>query len=51
MFMYIFSFFRDADDAIYSRDGYSFDGYKLKVELSKGGRSSRTAPCGVGLTR
>ncbi|GJN32010.1 hypothetical protein PR202_gb20477 [Eleusine coracana subsp. coracana] len=29
---------RDADDAIYGRDGYNFDGYKLRVELAHGGR-------------
>ncbi|XP_073311280.1 serine/arginine-rich splicing factor SR30-like isoform X1 [Primulina huaijiensis] len=29
---------RDADDAIRGRDGYRFDGYRLRVELSHGGR-------------
>ncbi|XP_062197682.1 serine/arginine-rich-splicing factor SR34 isoform X2 [Phragmites australis] len=29
---------RDADDAIYGRDGYTFDGYRLRVELAHGGR-------------
>ncbi|CAM0955867.1 unnamed protein product [Alopecurus aequalis] len=29
---------RDADDAIYGRDGYDFDGYRLRVELAHGGR-------------
>ncbi|TVU21159.1 hypothetical protein EJB05_30783, partial [Eragrostis curvula] len=29
---------RDADDAIYGRDGYNFDGYRLRVELAHGGR-------------
>ncbi|XBJ25136.1 hypothetical protein VPH35_002860 [Triticum aestivum] len=29
---------RDADDAIYGRDGYDFDGYKLRVELAHGGK-------------
>ena len=36
-------FCRDADDAVKGRDGYSFDGYKLRVEFprgsSKGGRN------------
>lgn len=29
---------RDADDAIYGRDGYKFDGYRLRVELAHGSR-------------
>lgn len=29
---------RDADDAIRGRDGYKFDGYRLRVELAHGGR-------------
>ncbi|EFH51175.1 hypothetical protein ARALYDRAFT_327556 [Arabidopsis lyrata subsp. lyrata] len=31
---------RDADDAIYGRDGYDFDGHRLRVELAHGGRRS-----------
>ncbi|XP_071716454.1 serine/arginine-rich splicing factor SR30-like isoform X2 [Rutidosis leptorrhynchoides] len=31
---------RDAEDAIYGRDGYKFDGHRLRVELAHGGRSS-----------
>ncbi|KAM1051811.1 hypothetical protein ACFX2A_034089 [Malus domestica] len=31
---------RDADDAIYGRDGYDFDGVRLRVELAHGGRDS-----------
>ncbi|KAF5808646.1 putative RNA recognition motif domain, nucleotide-binding alpha-beta plait domain superfamily [Helianthus annuus] len=31
---------RDADDAIGGRDGYDFDGHKLRVELAHGGRGS-----------
>ncbi|KAM1198974.1 hypothetical protein ACFX2G_010453 [Malus domestica] len=31
---------RDADDAIYGRDGYDFDGFRLRVELAHGGRHS-----------
>jgi hypothetical protein len=30
---------RDADDAVYGRDGYDYDGYKLRVEFPKGGNS------------
>nr|DAD38079.1 TPA_asm: hypothetical protein HUJ06_008720 [Nelumbo nucifera] len=29
---------RDAEDAIRSRDGYNFDGHRLRVELAHGGR-------------
>ncbi|XP_031496072.1 serine/arginine-rich splicing factor SR34A-like isoform X1 [Nymphaea colorata] len=29
---------RDAEDAIRGRDGYSFDGYRLRVELAHGGK-------------
>ncbi|CAH8356031.1 unnamed protein product [Eruca vesicaria subsp. sativa] len=29
---------RDADDAIYGRDGYDFDGCRLRVEIAHGGR-------------
>ncbi|XP_020273179.1 serine/arginine-rich splicing factor SR34A-like isoform X1 [Asparagus officinalis] len=29
---------RDADDAVRGRDGYNFDGYRLRVELAHGGR-------------
>ena len=32
---------RDADDAIYGRDGYNFDGMRLRVEISNGDRSRR----------
>ncbi|KAH6819065.1 SERINE-ARGININE PROTEIN 30 [Perilla frutescens var. frutescens] len=31
---------RDADDAIRGRDGYDFDGCRLRVELAHGGRGS-----------
>ncbi|XP_059652390.1 serine/arginine-rich splicing factor SR30-like [Cornus florida] len=30
----------DAEDAIHGRDGYNFDGYRLRVELAHGGRGS-----------
>ncbi|KAH9322108.1 hypothetical protein KI387_016747, partial [Taxus chinensis] len=29
---------RDAEDAIHGRDGYSFDGHRLRVELAHGGK-------------
>ncbi|CAN8295859.1 unnamed protein product [Cochlearia groenlandica] len=31
---------RDAEDAIHGRDGYDFDGHRLRVELAHGGRRS-----------
>ncbi|XP_075073748.1 serine/arginine-rich splicing factor SR30 isoform X4 [Nicotiana tabacum] len=31
---------RDADDAIRGRDGYDFDGHRLRVELAHGGQGS-----------
>ncbi|KVI01592.1 serine/arginine-rich splicing factor SR30 [Cynara cardunculus var. scolymus] len=31
---------RDAEDAIHGRDGYKFDGHRLRVELAHGGRVS-----------
>lgn len=31
---------RDADDAVYGRDGYDYDGYKLRVEFPRGGGGS-----------
>ena len=27
---------RDAEDAVYARDGYDYDGYKLRVEFPRG---------------
>ena len=32
--------FRDAEDAVYARDGYDYDGYRLRVEFPKGGGGS-----------
>lgn len=29
--------FRDADDAVRARDGYDYDGYRLRVEFPRGG--------------
>lgn len=34
---------RDADDAIRGRDGYDFDGHRLRVELAHGGRGSSSS--------
>lgn len=32
-----FCVFRDADDAVKARDGYDYDGYRLRVEFPRGG--------------
>ncbi|XP_034707257.1 serine/arginine-rich splicing factor SR30-like isoform X1 [Vitis riparia] len=34
---------RDAEDAIYGRDGYNFDGHRLRVELAHGGRGQSSS--------
>lgn len=31
---------RDAEDAVYGRDGYDYDGYRLRVEFPRSGRGS-----------
>ncbi|PKA58427.1 Pre-mRNA-splicing factor SF2 [Apostasia shenzhenica] len=31
---------RDAEDAVRGRDGYNFDGYRLRVEIAHGGRGA-----------
>ena len=47
-----FIIIRDAEDAVYARDGYDYDGYRLRVEFPKGGggsfRGGRSAPGGGG---
>lgn len=37
MLIYVLCTFRDADDAVYARDGYNYDGYRLRVEFPRGG--------------
>lgn len=32
--------FREADDAVHARDGYDYDGYRLRVEFPRGGGPS-----------
>ncbi|XP_061638138.1 serine/arginine-rich splicing factor 1A isoform X2 [Phyllopteryx taeniolatus] len=32
---------RDAGDAVYGRDGYDYDGYRLRVEFPRSGRGTR----------
>lgn len=31
------SLFRDAEDAVYGRNGYDYDGYRLRVEFPRSG--------------
>ncbi|XP_026229131.1 serine/arginine-rich splicing factor 1-like [Anabas testudineus] len=45
----IFTFvlcWRDAEDAVYGRDGYDYDGYRLHVEFPQSGRGSGLPPSG-----
>ncbi len=43
---------RDAEDAVHARDGYDYDGYKLRVEFPRGGGGSfRDGPGGGGRGR
>lgn len=37
LFLCGFFFTRDADDAVHARDGYDYDGYRLRVEFPRGG--------------
>jgi hypothetical protein len=30
---------RDAEDAVHARDGYDYDGYRLRVEFPRGSQS------------
>uniref|UniRef100_A0A0D6R6R3 RRM domain-containing protein n=1 Tax=Araucaria cunninghamii TaxID=56994 RepID=A0A0D6R6R3_ARACU len=39
---------RDAEDAIRGRDGYKFDGHRLRVEMARGGRASSVDMYGGG---
>ena len=41
------SIVRDAEDAVYARDGYDYDGYRLRVEFPKGGGGSFRGARGV----
>lgn len=43
---------RDAEDAVYGRDGYDYDGYRLRVEFPRSGRGGgRGGGGGVGAPR
>lgn len=42
---------RDAEDAVRARDGYDFDGFRIRVELSRGSRMMRPRVGGRGPPR
>lgn len=50
--LFLFGIFSDAEDAVKARDGYDYDGYRLRVEFPRGGggpgnfRSSRNSDRG-----
>lgn len=52
VFLFFFGIFSDAEDAVKARDGYDYDGYRLRVEFPRGGggpgnfRSSRNSDRG-----
>lgn len=45
---FVYSFFRDAEDAVHARDGYDYDGYRLRVEFPRGGGPSNNFRGGRG---
>lgn len=44
----IYLSFRDAEDAVHARDGYDYDGYRLRVEFPRGGGPSNNFRGGRG---
>lgn len=40
--------YRDAEDAVHARDGYDYDGYRLRVEFPRGGGPSNNFRGGRG---
>lgn len=42
---------RDSGDAVYERDGYDYDGYRLRVEFPRGGRGGGGRGMGPPRTR
>lgn len=36
----VFVLSRDAEDAVHARDGYDYDGYRLRVEFPRGSQNS-----------
>lgn len=45
---YRFRLCRDAEDAVRGRDGYEFDGQRIRVEFPRGGRGGRSGGGGGG---
>lgn len=35
---FLVTYYRDSEDAVYGRDGYDYDGYRLRVEFPRSGR-------------
>lgn len=35
-YVFLILWFRDAEDAVKARDGYDYDGYRLRVEFPRG---------------
>lgn len=50
IFPFFFFFFRnrDSEDAVYGRDGYDYDGYRLRVEFPRSGRGGGAGGGGGG---
>lgn len=44
----VYSLLRDAEDAVHARDGYDYDGYRLRVEFPRGGGPSNNFRGGRG---
>lgn len=47
-YKYLFGDSRDAEDAVHARDGYDYDGYRLRVEFPRGGGPSSSFRGGRG---
>lgn len=48
LYLSIYMSFRDAEDAVHARDGYDYDGYRLRVEFPRGGGPSNNFRGGRG---
>lgn len=46
LFFFFFEY-RDAEDAVYGRDGYDYDGYRLRVEFPRSGRGGGRGGAGA----
>lgn len=48
LLIYKYFFIRDAEDAVHARDGYDYDGYRLRVEFPRGNGPHRGGGSGSG---